>query len=87
MKYSIETTESGAIEKLEIGGKEYIKKHTRHPGSMTCESKEFCEQLENAGLDEDVSEKIFEVFDGACSMLAFDIVETKEYLSEYGIFD
>ena len=52
MKYSIETTENGVNEILEVDGNLYKKEWCREEsGIFRCKQKNFADQMENDGYD------------------------------------
>lgn len=76
MKYSVETTENGYVETLEVDGKEYKKTWTHNGiGSFSCDDYEFHEQLEKDGFDdEELLEDVFNYIDGlSVGIDVFDI--------------
>ena len=60
MRYSIETTENGVNETLEVDGNLYKKEWEREEnGLFRCKQKNFADQMENDGYDnESLLEKI-----------------------------
>lgn len=79
MKYSVEMTESGVIETLEVEGILYKKEWTREENSLfSCKQQDFSIQMINDGNeDELLLEKIEEVFDG---FIASSVDEIRDYL-------
>ena len=79
MRYSIETTENGVNETLEVDGNLYKKEWEREKnGLFRCKQKGFADQMENDGYDnESLLEKIDEVFD---SFLASSVDDIRDYL-------
>ena len=79
MRYSIETTEDGVNETLEVDGNLYKKEWEREEnGLFRCKQKNIADQMENDGYDnESLLEKIDEVFD---SFLASSVDDIRDYL-------
>lgn len=72
MKYTIETTENGCIETLEFSnGNKYERNHKKTVYGSSCADEEFHEQMESDGINEDVLNKVYDVFD---SFLANDFM-------------
>jgi hypothetical protein len=66
MRYSVESTSTGYVETLEVDGKEYHKRWKRTVTGARCESREFWEQLQEDGEnDEDALDKICEEIDNS----------------------
>ena len=79
MRYSIETTKNGVNETLEVDGNLYKKEQEREEnGLFRCKQKNFVEQMENDGYDnEPLLKKVDEVFD---SFLASSVDDIRDYL-------
>ena len=78
MKYTVETTENGVIETLELDGTIYKKEWTRREnGLFEGSQKDFSEQMRDDGYDGELVERVAEVFD---SFLAGDVDDMREYL-------
>ena len=78
MKYTVETTENGVNETLELDGTIYKKEWTRREdGCFESSQKCFSEQLEEDGYSGELVAKVDEVFDG---FLADDVDDMREYL-------
>lgn len=78
MKYTVELTENGINETLELNGITYRKEWTRlESGLFKCAQKDFADQMEEGGYDEELCEKVAEIFD---SFLAGDVDDIREYL-------
>ena len=77
MKYTIETTETGCIETIELeNGQNYFKRHIRTSCGSKSKDDDFSEQMENGGIhDEDFLDNIHETFDG---FLALEFMEAAE---------
>lgn len=72
MKYTIETTQTGCIETLEIGGKIYKKEWQRTSSGCRCNNNEFYEQMESDGIDnKDVLNKAYDIFDDGFKVFGF----------------
>ena len=82
MKYSVETTDTGYVEKLHINNKEYIKRWERTEWGTKCFDDEFWEQIEADGVtNEDILDVIAEYLDG--SNIGYDLYcEVKEVIGE-----
>lgn len=80
MKYSIETTEDGVVETLEINGAVY-KQEWIHvaQGHLGCKQRDFTKQMIEDGLNDELIEKIEEIFDG---FLASDFDSMRDYLKQ-----
>ena len=82
MKYSIETTENGCIETLEMpNGRQYEKKSARTNRGLK-QSCEFAEEMaEDMGdeYDEDILDLVSEMFDG---FFALDFVKLCERMED-----
>lgn len=78
MKYSIETTDYGCIEPLEISnGEKYQKRTQRIKGGCRSLDDDFSDQMEKAGIDEEIIEKAYEVYD---DFGALDFMELAELI-------
>ena len=65
MKYTIESTNDGCIETIELSdGSKYKKKHIRTEYGSTQEDLDFCEQMEKDGLCEEILDEVYDTFDG-----------------------
>lgn len=65
MKYSIEMTENGVVETLEINGTVYKKEWVRIvQGRLACKQRAFSEQMIEDGLNDELVDKIEDTFDG-----------------------
>lgn len=64
MKYTIETTDDGCVETLEIGGDKFTKAHKRTVDGCQAKDDEFHEQLEAAGYCEEILDLVYETYDG-----------------------
>lgn len=77
MKYSVETTENGYVETLELNGVEYHKRWTRTTTGESCEDAEFWEQLEADGIDnEDILDMVRDEIDNDFFASDFDRIYT-----------
>lgn len=75
MKYTIETSNNGCVEILELhDGSKYMKKHIKTSYGSKCENKDFSEQMAADGICEEILEKV-DVFD---SFLANDFMDIAE---------
>ena len=64
MKYTVETTETGFIETLEVGGRVRVKHWTGDGGHVECNDKEFADQLEALGIaDEEILNRVYDTLD------------------------
>lgn len=76
MKYTIETTEHGCVEALELhDGSKYTKRHTKTSFGSQCENEGFAEQMEADGICEEILERVSDVFDGFLPSEFMDIAE------------
>jgi hypothetical protein len=76
MKYTVELTENGINETLELNGITYRKEWTRlENGLLECSQKDFSEQMRENGHDGDLIERVAEVFD---SFLAGDVDDIRD---------
>lgn len=76
MKYTVELTENGINETLELNGITYRKEWTRlENGLLQCSQKDFSEQMRENGHDGDLIERAAEVFD---SFLAGDVDDIRD---------
>lgn len=65
MKYTIETTEYGCVEILELrNDSKYIKRHVKTSYGSQCKDNDFADQMEADGICEEIREKVYDVFDG-----------------------
>ena len=77
MKYSIETTETGCIERLEITGKKLELETIRTDFGSRGLGKCFADQLEEMGFDDETVEKVDDTFD---SFMALNFIQLQEML-------
>lgn len=79
MKYSVEMTENGVIETLEVDGILYKKEwEMEENGIFRCKQKDFSTQMRNDGNENEILlEKIEEVFDG---FIAISVEDMRDYL-------
>lgn len=76
MKYTIESTENGCIETIELDdGSKYTKRHTRTSFGSTCDDDDFSEQMEKDDICEEIVEMVFDTFDGIIASNFMDISE------------
>ena len=81
MKYTFETTKNGYVEKLELNGKTYKKKHEGTSSNVSTKDADFWEQMEADGIrNEDCLDKIADVLDN--NFFAFDLFEIAEQEGE-----
>ena len=75
MKYTVETTESGVTETLELDGSIYKKEWVREEnGAMRCKQKDFSEQLIESGCANDyLLEKVEETFNNSIPVSVDDM--------------
>ncbi len=76
MRYIIETTENGCIETLEFSDAIKFKRETVRT-DFGCESrdKEFADQLEMRGFDNEIVQKVCDEYDGIGAMNFLEIAE------------
>lgn len=73
MKYTIETHGCGYTETLEFRGKIYKKEHEGDASHTSTEDKNFCEQMEADGInDEGILDEIWDKIDNA--FFGFDML-------------
>ena len=78
MKYTVETTENGVNETLELYGIIYKKEGIRREnGLLECLQKDFRAQMEEDGYEGGLVEKVDDIFDG---FLAGDVDDIRDYL-------
>ena len=75
MKYTIETTENGCVETLEMNdGTLYIKRYTKTSSGLRQEDTDFATQLEDYGVcDDEFLDKVYDTFDGFLALNFMDI--------------
>lgn len=71
MKYTIEQTDDGCIETLELAGEIYIKNHEGDGSGTSTSDKDFWEQMEVNGVPEDVLDKVYKTFDSKYMAIDF----------------
>lgn len=79
MKYSIETTDKGCIETLEISDKKLQKESIRTEYGCSSSDPGFTEQLEKAGYCDEILEKVYDLYDG---FMVLDFIEMAELVNE-----
>ncbi len=78
MKYTVELTENGINETLELNGITYRKEWTRlENGLLQCSQKDFSEQMRENGHDGGLVAKVEDIFDG---FLAGDVDDMRDFL-------
>jgi phenolic acid decarboxylase len=78
MKYTVETTENGVNETLELYGIIYKKEWIRREnGLLECLQKDFRAQMEEDGYEGELVAKVDETFDG---FLADDVDYMRDFL-------
>lgn len=75
MKYSIETTEKGCIERLEIAGKKLELETIRTDFGSRRLGKCFTDQLEEMGFDDETVEKVDDTFN---SFMTLHFIQLQE---------
>lgn len=76
MKYTIETTEYGCVENLELSnGEKFTRRHERTDSGCKSPDDEFGTQLEEKGFSEEITEVAYDIFDG---FFALDFLELAE---------
>lgn len=80
MKYTIESTENGCIETIELNdGSKYTKKHTKKSFGSRCEDKEFWEQMQDNKIrDDEFLDKVYDTFDAFIASNFMDIAEIEK---------
>lgn len=79
MKYSIETTDKGCIETLEISDEKFQRESIRTEYGCSSSDPDFTDQLEKAGYCDEILEKVCDLYDG-CETL--DFIQLAELVSE-----
>lgn len=64
MKYSVDIENGIAREILVFNGKEYVRTTKKTVFGSSSDDLEFCEQLENEGLPDDVLDEMYDRIDG-----------------------
>ena len=79
MKYTIEKTENGCTEMIELDNdKKYIKRWEGVSYGCTALDKDFCEQMEDDGIkDEDFLDEIYALYDNV--LVALDFIKLSKY--------
>lgn len=77
MKYSIETTDYGCIETLEIDGTTYTRRNKRTDNGCRALDGELSEQLENDNFADEVIEKVYDLFD---EFIALDFISLSDVI-------
>ena len=80
MKYSVEITNNGYVETLEINGKEYKKHWVTDSGCAKCKDDDFCDQMEADGYDKEVLDSVYDDID--CTFFASDVSAVYEKIME-----
>lgn len=76
MKYTIETTEDGCVETLELSdGKRYVKNTKKIDGGCSSVDDDLDKQMEQDGICAEILERVYEQFDG---IHALDFLELAE---------
>ena len=80
MKYTIESTEKGCIETIELDdGRQYTREHTRTSFGSKCEDLDFSEQMDNNGIaDDEFLDKVYDTFDSFLASNFMDMAELEE---------
>ncbi len=79
MKYSIETTDKGCVETLEIGEEKFQRESIRTEYGCSSSNPDFEEQLAKSGYCDEILEKVYDLYDG-CE--ALDFLELAELITE-----
>lgn len=76
MKYTIESTENGCMAILELGdGKKYVCETRKFCGYYEEPGSSIADQLEKAGFDEDIVERVDDMFGGMMESGFIDLSE------------
>ena len=80
MKYTIESTENGCIETIELqNGKEFKKEHVRTTFGSQCKDEDFATQMEYDGIGDSVLlDEVYDTFDGFIASSFMKIAEYEE---------
>ena len=74
MKYTIESTETGCVETIEMkNGKTYTRTHERMPWGSQCKDKDFSEQMEQDGVCDEMLNNVYDTFDSFLASNFMDI--------------
>lgn len=80
MKYIFEQTDTGCVETLELRGHIFKKEHRKITGGLRTVSKDFAEQIEDAGLgNKQLLDKVDMVFDGFLASDFMNIAKMEDY--------
>lgn len=78
MKYTIETTEKGCIETLEVKGKIFTKETYRTYYGCSSNDVNFAEQLEECGYDDEILDRVNDLYDGFAALEFLELAEEAE---------
>lgn len=85
MKYTIERTENGCIQTLDLGdGNVFVQRDERAEIGCASDDNEFWKQVEDSmNVSEEIKDKLYEVFD--ISGMGLGFMELAELLEESGV--
>ena len=75
MKYSIELTDDGCRETLEFRGRTYTRDHEGDGSHTSTGDKDFWEQLEKDGVEDEIVDKFLYIFDTLSSTSFLGLAE------------
>lgn len=76
MKYTIESTEDGCVGTLEVGdGRKFVCEMRKSCGCYEETGPSLADQLEEAGFDDEIVERVDDMFGG---MMEADFIELSE---------
>ena len=76
MKYTIESTDNGCVEKLEFSdGSIFIKNSERTEFGCKSINSSFADQLRMAGFCEEIIEKVSDLYDSFSSLYFLDLMD------------
>lgn len=78
MKYSVEIENGVAKETLVFNGKGYVRTTKKTDFGSSSNDLDFCEQLENEGLTDDVLDEMFDKLDGFLVDSLLTIAESED---------
>lgn len=76
MKYTIESTETGCVETIELkDGKTYTRKHTKMIWGSECKDGDFADMMAQDGVCDEMLDKVYDTFDSFLASNFMDIAE------------
>ena len=77
MQYIIETTNYGCMEYLKVNGRTFTKRTEKTEIGSKSLDDDFADQLEKAGYDEEIVNKVYDLVDDA-GIYALEFMETAQ---------